>query len=73
MKNDLELWIKSYLHNESKNNGGNLVDLELKVQEIRNILMKKADHEGMKKGLAFLEGKITQVIIFLILVVHVLD
>jgi len=32
---------------------------------MKNILLRKADHEGMKKGLAFLEGKITQLYLFL--------
>lgn len=72
MKNELEIWIKSYLDAHSKGNG-NLHDIELKVQEIRTLVMRKADHEGMKKGLAFLEGKITQVTYWLILVVPLLD
>ncbi len=33
---------------------------------MKNILGRKADHEGMKKGLAFLEGKITQVKLYFI-------
>jgi hypothetical protein len=36
-------------------------DLELKIQDIRRNLDKKADAEGTKKGFAFLENKITQV------------
>ena len=53
MKNDLEIWIKSYVDSQNKGHG-NLGELELKIQEIKNILGRKADHEGMKKGLAFL-------------------
>lgn len=41
----------------------NFEDLELKIQEIKNALGKKADQEGMKKGLMFLESKINQVIL----------
>lgn len=54
MRGDLELWIKSYIDGLGRNNGGNFSDLEMKVQEVRNTLSKKADHQGMKKGLAFL-------------------
>lgn len=64
MKNDIEIWVKAYFESHNKGHN-NLSDIELKIQEIKNILAKKADHEGMKKGLAFLEGKITQVIVFL--------
>jgi hypothetical protein len=44
MRSDLEIWIKSYLESLNKNNGGNLADLEMKVQEMRNVLNRKADH-----------------------------
>lgn len=32
----------------------NFEDIELKIQELRNNLNKKADQEGMRKGLSFL-------------------
>ena len=40
----------------------NLEDLELKIQELRNLVGRKADQEGLRKGLTFLESKINQVI-----------
>ena len=59
IKNELQTWLNSYLANmKSKDN---FEDLELKIQEIKNALGKKADQEGMKKGLMFLESKINQV------------
>lgn len=36
-------------------------DLELKLQELRLALDRKADQEGMRKYLTFLENKINQV------------
>ena len=39
--------------------------LELKIQEIKIGLERKADAEGTKKGFAFLENKITQVLLWL--------
>ena len=38
-----------------------LETLELKVQELRKNMDRKADAEGTKKGFQFLENKITQV------------
>lgn len=35
--------------------------MDLKIQEIKRALDRKADAEGTKKGFAFLENKITQV------------
>lgn len=32
----------------------NFDDIELKIQEIKNALNKKADQEGLRKGLSFL-------------------
>ena len=43
MKNELEIWLKSYLDIHNKNHN-NLGDIELKIQEIKNILVRKADH-----------------------------
>ena len=63
IKNELQNWLNSYLANMKSRD--NFEDLELKVQELRNLVNRKADHEGMKKGLAFLESKINQVTIFL--------
>ena len=61
IKNELQAWLNNYL--AAMKNKDNSEDLELKIQEIKNALGKKADQEGMKKGLMFLESKINQVII----------
>ena len=51
----------------------NFEELELRFQELKNSLNKKADHEGMKKGLAFLEAKINQVLHEIILVILIFN
>jgi hypothetical protein len=61
LKAELEAWIKMLL-DENKDRE-NYDDLMLKIQEIKHTLEKKADGEGTKKGFAFLENKITQVIL----------
>lgn len=57
---EIELWIKGYLGNHKEKEV--MEDLQLKLQDIRRMLDKKADGEGTKKGLTFLENKITQVL-----------
>ena len=52
IKNELQAWLNNYL--ASMKNKDNFEDLELKIQEIKNALGKKADQEGLKKGLMFL-------------------
>ena len=61
IKAELQAWINNYL-GEMKSKD-NFEDIELKLQEMKNILNKKADQEGMRKGLSFLENKINQVYI----------
>lgn len=70
MKTELQQWIKQLL--DARNLGGNnkkddefYKDLELKLQELKMGLERKADQEGMRKYLTFLENKINQVLIFL--------
>ena len=64
IKNELQNWISNYMAaNKTKDN---LEDLELKIQELKNLIGRKADQEGMKKGLTFLENKINQVILSLL-------
>lgn len=43
----------------------NFDDIELRLQEIKNLINRKADQEGMKKGLTFLQNKINQVTLIL--------
>lgn len=52
LKADLEVWLKNLLDNMQ--NRESLESLELKIQEIKMGLDKKADAEGTKKGFAFL-------------------
>lgn len=52
LKADLEAWIKSLL--QQNRDHENLEALELKIQEIRKNLQRKADAEGTKKGFTFL-------------------
>ena len=52
VKNDLQAWLNNYLANMKSK--ANFEDLELKIQEVKNLLNKKSDQEGMKKGLMFL-------------------
>jgi hypothetical protein len=59
MKNEIQNWLNNYLANMK--NRDNFENLELRFQELKNSLNKKADHEGMKKGLGFLESKINHV------------
>lgn len=59
LKAEFQAWINNYLADLKNKN--NTEDLELKIQEIRNSLNKKADQEGLKKGIGFLEAKINQV------------
>lgn len=67
MKAELQQWIKQLL--DARNLGGNnkkddefYKDLELKLQELKMGLERKADQEGMRKYLTFLENKINQVL-----------
>ena len=62
LKAELEAWLKNLLDNMQ--NRESMESLELKIQEIKMGLDKKADAEGTKKGFAFLENKITQVHIY---------
>ena len=61
IKNQLMNWLNNYLANAKSKD--NFEDLELRIQELRNLVNRKADQEGLKKGLTFLENKISQVII----------
>ena len=63
LKAELEAWLRNLL--DGMQNRESFESLELKVQEIKKGLEKKADAEGTKKGFQFLENKITQVNIFL--------
>lgn len=59
IKAELQAWLNNYMMElKSKDN---FEDIELKLQEIKNALNKKADQEGLRKGLSFLEAKINQV------------
>ena len=71
IKNQLINWLNNYLANAKSKD--NFEDLELRIQELRNLVNRKADQEGLKKGLTFLENKISQVIILIILVISVFD
>lgn len=71
IKNELQNWLNNYLANlKSKDN---FDDLELRIQELKMMVNRKADHEGVKKGLAFLENKINQVNHLFYSAVFVLD
>lgn len=66
IKSDLQGWLKQLLEArnlgaEAKRDDEMFKELELRVQEVKNALERKADHEGMKKYLTFLEHKINQV------------
>lgn len=52
IKAELQAWLNNYL-TEMKSKDS-LEDIELKLQEIKNNLNRKADQEGLKKGLTFL-------------------
>lgn len=59
IKVEMQSWINNYI--DSAKTKDNFEELELRIQELRNLLGKKADQEGMRKGLTFLENKINQV------------
>lgn len=64
LKGELQHWLKQLF--DSKNNGNKFddeffKDLELKMQELKMGLERKADQESMRKYLTFLESKINQV------------
>ena len=68
LKGDLQQWLRQLL--ESRNNNGKkgeeqMNDLELKLQEFRIVIERKADQEGVRKYLTFLENKINQLFVVL--------
>lgn len=64
LKGELQQWLRQLLEsrNEGNKNEEHLNDIELKLQELKIAVERKADQEGVRKYLTFLENKINQVV-----------
>ena len=69
LKTEIQAWVKNYF--EQGKEKDDMEGLQLQLQEIRNPLNRKADQEGLKKGLTFLENKINQVFLEINSALHV--
>ena len=68
LRSELHQWVKQILDargvvsNDSAKKKDELIDgIDLKIQELKMLIEKKADNEGVKKYLSFLDNKINQV------------
>ena len=73
MKGELQQWVRQLLDARGINNQDSskkkdefLDGIDIKLQEIKKIIERRADQDGVKKSITYLDNKINQVFFYLI-------